>query len=161
MPSRGRNLRRRKRDTGKHNGKKLWANLSRFTASHADNPTQPIIAQSGRERTLEPTRLQETKVARFSFSCLMGLPVEPIEPFPKEPICVHIILKDFRARSLHELPHPFLANLKRRIGGSVRIWSFMAVEASSEKKGKWGWSDVVYVGMILGSLLGFAVMHWR
>jgi hypothetical protein len=37
----------------------------------------------------------------------------------------------------------------------------MALEASSEKKGKWDWSDVVYVGMILGSLLGFAVMHWR
>ncbi len=39
---------------------------------------------------------------------------------------------------------------------------FMALEASSEKNRKWGWADVVYVGMILGSLVGFAyVVHWR
>src|SRR6266404_1152402 len=82
------------------------------------------------------------------------------EPFPKEPICVHIICNDLEQISARCLI-PFLANLRRPHRRQGREFGVsMAVEASSGEKGKWGWSDVVYVGMILGSLLGF-VMHWR
>ena len=37
----------------------------------------------------------------------------------------------------------------------------MALSPSSEKKGGWGWPDMMYIGMILISLLGFAYVLQR
>jgi hypothetical protein len=37
----------------------------------------------------------------------------------------------------------------------------MAVEETSEKKGKWSWPDFLYIGMFAGSLLGFAYVMFQ